>query len=82
MKVSKNKNMTIELKKSSKNSIRLRRSKEHQINFLNNFKQLSGESYFLISLNEMEFVVLIEIEDFIKFRKNIIIFSIITISYN
>jgi len=35
--LSKKKNVAIELKKSSTNSVRFRRFKQHQINFLKNF---------------------------------------------
>lgn len=68
--ISRDKNIALELKKSKQKLISFSRFKDHQIKDLEEFKQKSGEAYFLVSLNEFKTIVLIDIDQFRILRQN------------
>lgn len=68
--LSKDQNYAIEIKYTSKERLRFRRFKKHQINFLKSFKEKEiGEAFFLVSLNDFEIVMLIDINAFLSFKQ-------------
>jgi penicillin-binding protein-related factor A (putative recombinase) len=64
-------NYCIELKHTSGERMRFRRLKDHQLQYLLKYEEISGLSYVLFSLNDFEKVFLMKIKDYLKFKKSI-----------
>ena len=65
------KNIAIELKYTSTDRMECRRIKDHQLEDLKLFKRIAGDSYLLFSLNGFEKVCLVEIDDYLQFKKQL-----------
>lgn len=64
-------NYCFELKFTTGERMRFRRLKKHQEKFLLKFQEISGESYVLMGLEGFENIILMNIEDFLRFKNNI-----------
>jgi len=65
------KNIAIELKYTSTDRMECRRIKDHQVHDLKEFKSKAGDSYLLFSLNKFNKIFLVEIDDYLTFKKNL-----------
>jgi penicillin-binding protein-related factor A (putative recombinase) len=59
------------MKENKGNTMRFDRVKEHQFEFLVDFSHKAGESYLLISFNELKEIILVEISMFEVLRDKI-----------
>lgn len=62
--LSRKRNVVLEMKENKGNSMRFDRIKPHQLDFLIEFSKMAGDSYLILSFNELNEIIFIEISMF------------------
>jgi len=69
--LSRERNICFELKNTISRSIPFYNIKQHQIDFLIEFKKYAGDSFFIFAFDNLNYVFLIEIDQFIVMKNSI-----------